>query len=258
MEQVLLNLFVNAWQAMPGGGDLFLKTENIILNESFVRAYDIEPGRYIKISVRDTGIGMDEKTRQRLFEPFFTTKEMGLVRGTGLGLASVYGIIRGHKGIINVHSEIGQGATFNIYLPASSRQAIRQDQISKEALRGNETILLVDDEENVTNVMSAMIKELGYQVIVACGGEEAVEIYRRMYGSIDLVIMDMIMPGCGGGAAIDQINAINPSVRVILSSGYSLDGEAQEIMNRGGVSSFIQKPFQLGELSRKIRATLEK
>lgn len=258
IEQVLLNLFVNAWHAMPGGGEIFLKTKNVVLEKSHVRGLEIQPGPYVKLTVKDTGVGMDEITRQRLFEPFFTTKEMGMVRGTGLGLASVYGIIKGHQGAISVQSERGKGATFTIYLPASFKNAVRESAVQKVMLRGRETILLADDEKSICEVVGEMIKGLGYDLFVAGSGEEAVEIYRSNPGAIDLVIMDMIMPGLGGGAAIDAIRHINPAARIILSSGYSLNGEAQEILKRGGMISFMQKPFEMAELSQKIRGILDR
>ncbi len=200
---------------------------------------------------------MDEITRERLFEPFFTTKEMGMIRGTGLGLASVYGIVKGHQGAINVQSERGKGATFNIYFPASFKEVICEPQPKKITKLGRETILLADDEANITEVIGAMIEELGYQLLTAGSGEEAVDVYLANSGRIDLVIMDMIMPGLSGGAAIDAIRTENPEARIILSSGYSLDGEAQEILSRGGNISFIQKPFELTDLSQKIREALD-
>ncbi len=255
MEQVLLNLFVNAWQAMPGGGALYLETGNIMLDEAYLKAFDIQPGPYVKISVTDTGMGMDEATKSRIFDPFFTTKEMG--RGAGLGLASVYGIVRGHKGAIHVYSEKGHGATFNIYLPASGKDAIIQEDRAGKLVRGHETILLVDDEQIITDVTGAMIRGLGYEVIIAQSGEEAVEVYMANQARIDLVIMDMIMPGAGGGTAIDKIHAINPGIKIILSSGYSLNGEAKHIMDRGGARAFLQKPFPFEDLSQKIREVLE-
>ena len=255
LEQVLLNLFVNAWQAMPGGGAIYLETQNMVIDESDVKAYDLAVGPYVKITVTDTGVGMDEKTRQRIFEPFFTTKEMG--RGAGLGLASVYGIVRGHQGTIHVYSEKGHGATFNIYLPASEDEVVTREQQAAKTVRGSETILLVDDEPMITDVTGAMIKGLGYQALIAHNGEEAVEVYRTRQDKIDLVIMDMIMPGSGGGPAIDRLLAINPQVKVILSSGYSLNGEAKAIMDRGGARAFLQKPFPFEELSVKLREVLD-
>ncbi len=258
MEQVLLNLFVNAWHAMPGGGEIFLRTENVVLEMARARALQITPGSYVRITVRDTGVGMDEITRQRLFEPFFTTKERGTVRGTGLGLASVYGIIKGHNGAIQVQSERGRGAAFHIYMPASFSELMVEDEPQAVALRGHGTVLLVDDEKGIIDVIGEMIRGLGYQLMTAESGEDAVNIYQRHASGIDLVIMDMIMPGMGGAAAIDAIRRINPNSRIILSSGYSLSEEAQNILNRGGAIRFIQKPFQLAELSQKILEVLDK
>ena len=254
MEQVLLNLYVNAWQAMPAGGSLYLETQNIDLDENSLRGDNVPPGRYIRISVTDTGVGMDEKTMQRIFDPFFTTKEMG--RGTGLGLASSYGIIKGHGGFIHVYSEKGHGSTFNIYLPASHRAVVELTVPTNEITQGSETILLVDDEQIIINVTQAMLEGLGYKVLTAHNGEEAVEIYKTKMDQINLVIMDMIMPGIGGGEAFDRIKAVNPAVNVILASGYSMNGMAKDILNRG-VRSFLQKPFRLNDLSEKIRSVLD-
>lgn len=253
IEQVLLNLFVNAWQAMPGGGSLYIETNNIMMEEPRVTFYDLKCGRYVKISITDTGVGMDEKTRQRIFDPFFTTKEMG--RGTGLGLASAYGIVKGHAGVITVDSERGQGATFTIYLPASSRTIAREESAEIEPAPGHETILLVDDEEVITDVTGRLLRELGYTITTADNGEEAIKLYTESHADIDLVIIDMIMPGISGSDTFDRLKAVNPSVRAILSSGYSLNGKAQDIINKG-VRAFLQKPYRLSDLARKIREVL--
>jgi PAS domain S-box-containing protein len=250
IEQVLFNLFVNAWQAMPGGGSLYLETSNVVLDDDYVKAFDCPPGPYIKMSVTDTGMGMDEKTRQRIFEPFFTTKEMS--RGVGLGLASAYGIIRGHKGIINVYSELGRGTTFNIYLPAAEARSIRTSPPAPSSPISRGTIFIVDDEKTNRDVTAALLKRLGYEVMTAEGGREAVVMYANNQDRIDLIIMDMIMPDMGGGEAIDRIRELNPQARVILASGYSINGEAKDILERGGALEFIQKPFQIQELSEKI------
>jgi PAS domain S-box-containing protein len=255
IEQVLLNLYVNAWQAMPSGGSLFLETKNIVLDENYVQPFNVKSGNYVKISVTDTGVGMDEKTRKRIFEPFFTTKEMG--RGTGLGLATVYGIITGHGGFINVYSQKGHGATFTIYLPASEKKVEKEKKPSSQLLKGTETILLVDDEEVVVNVSRMLLEALGYKVFMARSGQEALVVYEARKGEIDLVIMDMIMPGMGGENTIDILKTMNPDLKVILSSGYSLDGQATRIMERG-CQGFIQKPFSARELSQKIREVLGK
>lgn len=254
MEQVFLNLYINAWQAMPGGGNLYLETNNIVLDEDYVKAYDGSPGDYVKISVTDTGVGMDEKTRQRIFEPFFTTKEMG--RGAGLGMATVYGIIRGHKGFINVYSEKGQGSTFNIYLPASEQVEMERKTPKANMPKHFGTILLVDDDKMIRDVTGAMLKRVGYDVMTGQSGEEALVVYRANRERIDLVIVDMIMPEMSGGEVIDKLRAVNPAVRVILSSGYSLNGEAKGIMDRGDAQAFIQKPFQIQELADKIQEAL--
>ena len=255
IEQVLLNLYVNAWQAMPSGGDLYIETHNVTLDEHYSRAYNTMPGRYIKISVTDTGVGMDGKTKTRIFEPFFTTKSMG--RGTGLGLAMVYGIIKGHKGLINVYSEKGVGTTFNIYLPATAGEAtIAEEEPAQVILKGKESILVIDDEEMVRNVTEAMLQSMGYRVIKAESGEEALNIYQSRHRMIDLVILDMIMPGMNGAETFDQLKTINRDVKVILSSGYSLNGQATDIIDKG-CRAFAQKPFSIAELSQKIRSVLD-
>ncbi|MGZ3593414.1 MAG: ATP-binding response regulator [Syntrophales bacterium] len=254
IEQVFLNLYVNAWQAMPGGGDLYLETANVTINKGYMKPFFVKPGRYVKISVTDTGIGMDEKTRERIFEPFFTTKEMG--RGTGLGLASVYGIIKGHKGIINVYSEKGHGATFTVYLPASEKEFVKEAHVPADAVKGEGTILLVDDEDMIVEVSRELLEVLGYHVHVAKNGRDAIEIYKEKQNEIDVIILDMIMPGMSGGEIFEVLKSINPDVRVILSSGYSINGKAKEIMKRG-CKAFIQKPFQMGDLSDKIQKVLD-
>jgi len=255
IEQVLLNLYVNAWQAMPSGGMLFLETKNVILDENYVRPFNVLPGNYVKISVTDTGVGMDEKTLKRIFEPFFTTKDMG--RGTGLGLATVYGIIKGHGGFINVYSEKGHGATFNIYLPTSEKKVEKEKKSPEKLLKGKETILLVDDEEVVINVSRMILEALGYKVFMARSGQEAIEVYKAKKEVIDLVILDMIMPGMGGENTFDVLKSINPDLKFILSSGYSINGQATRIMERG-CQAFIQKPFGARDLSQKIREVLDK
>jgi len=255
IEQVLLNLYVNAWQAMPGGGELYLETENVRLNKKYVRPFQVAPGRFVKVSVTDTGVGIDKKTQQRIFDPFFTTKATG--RGTGLGLASAYGIITNHGGIIEVSSEMGQGTTFTMYLPASKKGIEKEKKASDSFKKGTERILLVDDEEMILEVGQELLKALGYQVYTAGSGTEAVELFKKQKGSIDLVILDMIMPGMGGGEAYNRLKEINPDLKALLSSGYSLDGQAHEILERG-CNGFIQKPFDLTELSDKIREILQK
>ena len=254
MEQVLLNLYVNAWQAMPGGGEIYLETENVMIDEDYSKTYRIEPGRYVKISITDTGMGMDEATQQKIFDPFFTTKEMG--RGTGLGLASVYGIIKNHGGFINVYSEKGKGSTFNIYLPATESDVRGQrSEVSEDLKHGHETVLLVDDENMIIDVAKQMLEMMGYKVLTAKSGKEALVIYKQNMDKIDMVILDMVMPDIGGSEVYDRLKKINPEIKVLLSSGYSITGQASDILNRG-CNGFIQKPFSLKTLSRKLREIL--
>ena len=250
MEQVFLNLFVNAWQAMPGGGDIYLEAQNALLNGEQALFYDVKPGKHVKIVVTDTGTGMDAKTKERIFEPFFTTKGMG--RGTGLGLATVYGIIKGHGGMINVDSEPEHGTTFTIYLPASEKQVQREETPIDEIVTGTETILIIDDEKIVMEVNKELLESMGYTLYAAASGQEGLDIYTEKKDKIDLVILDMIMPGISGSDTFDRLRQINPKVKVLLSSGYSLTGKAQAIMDRG-CNGFLQKPFKPEELSGKVR-----
>lgn len=237
-----------------GGGELYLQTQNVTLDQAYVRALKVKPGKYVKVSITDTGIGMDKQTQKRIFEPFFTTKEMG--RGTGLGLASVYGIIKNHGGLIDVLSEKGRGTTFTIHLPASQKDTVKEKEPSAQVLRGNETILLVDDEEVVLDVCSDILRSMGYHVLTARSGAEALRIYEKNRDKTDLVILDMIMPGASGGETYDRLKRINPKVKVLLASGYSMNGQAKEIMARG-CDGFIQKPFTPKEISRRIREILD-
>ncbi|OPY86818.1 MAG: Blue-light-activated protein [Syntrophaceae bacterium PtaU1.Bin231] len=253
IEQVLLNLFINAGQAMADEGELYLETDNVLLSDAETMPHGVKEGKYIMFSLTDTGTGMDEETLVHIFEPFFTTKEPG--QGTGLGLASAYGIIRNHDGFIAVKSEPGKGSTFSIYLPATVREMDEEERWPERILKGRETILLVDDEEINIAIMKDILEKLGYHIFTAGGGQEATAIFMEKAREIDLVIMDMIMPGMGGAKTFDCLKEIDPDVKVIICSGYSMDGEAQKLLDRGCVS-FIQKPFQLPELSRKIREAL--
>jgi PAS domain S-box-containing protein len=255
IEQVLMNLYINALQAMPGGGDLYVQTENIIIDENYIKPYIIKLGKYIKVSITDTGVGMDKQTQKRIFDPFFTTKEMG--RGTGLGLASVYGIVKNHDGFINVYSEKGEGTTFNFYLPASDRKIIDEKELAEDILKGFETVLLVDDEDMIIEVGKPILEQIGYNVLIATGGKEALDIYEKNKQEIDIVILDMIMPGIGGGETYDRLKELNPQIKVLLSSGYSINGQATKILERG-CDGFIQKPFNVMDLSSKIRGILDK
>jgi len=254
IEQVLLNLFVNAWQAMPEGGDLFIETSIATLDEAYCQPHNLNPGRYCKLSVADTGIGMDEETRHCAFDPFFTTKDKEC--GTGLGLASVYGIVKNHGGIVHVLSEPNCGATFNIYLPLSTEDTVKKIVTNEKILKGRETILLVDDEPMVLNVAKSMLEKLGYDVLVSNNGPEAIDLVKKGDASVGLVILDLIMPGMDGGKTFDHLRELQPDLPVLLSSGYALDGHVLDIMDRG-CNGFIQKPFGLSLLSQKIRKILD-
>jgi len=254
LEQVLLNIFVNAWQAMAEGGELFLATSTVDLDEGACRVHQVEPGLYAMISVTDTGIGMDEATRQRIFDPFFTTKEKG--RGTGLGLASAYGIVKNHGGLITIESEPGHGTTVKICLPVSTNEVLQDKVLTERLIKGSETILLVDDEEMVIDVGQAMLENLGYRVISVGNGQAAIDAVIAQGMRLDLVILDLIMPDMDGGKTFDRIREIQPQMPVLLSSGYALNGQAEEII-RKGCNGFIQKPFNISDLSQKVRKVLD-
>jgi two-component system, cell cycle sensor histidine kinase and response regulator CckA len=254
IEQVLMNLYLNALQAMPGGGTLTTRTENVGIDTDQYHPYYVKSGPYIKIVIQDTGVGMSAETQQRIFDPFFTTKEMG--RGTGLGLASVYGIVKNHEGFINVFSEKGSGTRFEVHLPASHKGLSTKEKFTEEFVEGEETILLVDDEDMIIDVGQRMLNKLGYQVYTAKDGKEALEVFEKHKDEIDVIVLDMIMPEMGGGETYDRIKKIKPGIKVLLSSGYSINGQATEILNRG-CNGFIQKPFNLQNLSQNIRSILE-
>jgi two-component system cell cycle sensor histidine kinase/response regulator CckA len=254
IEQVLMNLFVNAADAMPRGGDLILKTMNVTHKDMKGRPYKPKPGKYVLLTVTDTGSGIDSEIRDRIFEPFFTSKGFG--KGTGLGLASAYGIIESHGGHIDVFSEKDRGTTFNIYLPASENKSKREKEKPERLAMGEETILIVDDEPMVLEIGQEMLKVLGFKVLTARSGDEAVSICRKNKAKIDMVVLDMIMPGMDGGETYDILKKMNPELKVLLSSGYSIDGRATEILDRG-CNGFIQKPFSAEQISSRIREILD-
>jgi two-component system cell cycle sensor histidine kinase/response regulator CckA len=254
IEQVVLNLYVNAADAMPAGGTLTLQTAHVTHEEIQSKVYEPKPGEYVLLRVSDTGSGMNEETRRRLFEPFFTTKAMG--RGTGLGLASTYGIVKGHGGYIDVESQEGKGSTFRIFFPATKKEIEHTVYFSGDLVTGSGTILLVDDEELVLATAAKVLKRLGYTVIEARSGQEVVEVYRGNKDRVDMVVLDMIMPEMGGGEVFDKIKEINPDVKVLLSSGYSIDSQAKEILARG-CRGFIQKPFSVKEFSSAVKAVFD-
>ncbi len=254
IEQALLNLYINAADAMPEDGELTLKTNNSSHKNINGRHFAPKSDNHVMLSVADTGAGMDKSTMKRIFEPFFTTKNMG--HGTGLGLASVYGIVKAHNGYIDVDSRKGHGTTFKVYLPASGIKLQKAVKIPEELIKGTGTVLMVDDEEVILEVGSELLKTIGYKVLTAIDGKEAIEIYKKNMDKIDIVLLDMIMPDMGGGKIFDIIKKVNPDAKVLLISGYSLDNQVAKILNRG-CNGFIQKPFDLNELSGKIRKVIQ-
>ncbi|MBT8370001.1 MAG: response regulator [Deltaproteobacteria bacterium] len=253
IEQVLINLYLNAWHAMPAGGDIYIQTENIFLSHAYCQPFGVSAGNYVKISVTDTGVGIAAENIERIFEPFFTTKDVG--KGTGLGLASAYGIIKNHKGIIRVYSEQNHGTTFNIYLPSSDIPVEKDIEIPSELLKGNESILLVDDEEGTLQVEILMLKKLGYTVFPARSGQEAVRLYKQKAMKLDLVALDVIMPDMNGRETYDALKKINSEVKVLLVSGYAINNQIEELMDQG-CQGFIQKPFDIVKLSQKLKEVL--
>jgi PAS domain S-box-containing protein len=253
IEQVLLNMFVNAADAMPNGGRLLLKTDNVTHRKIPSKGYAVQPGEYVRLRVVDSGLGIDPKIIDRIFDPFFTTKKMG--RGTGLGLASAYGIVKGHNGYIEVESTPGAGTTFFVFLPATEMRPDAAEDHPRQLLDGSGTVLLVDDEEAVLEVTAELIRRLGFTVLCARSGKQALEIFARERDRIDVVIVDMIMPEMSGGEVFDQLKRASPRVKVLLASGYSIQGQAREIMDRG-CDGFLQKPFTVDDLSVRLRSII--
>ncbi|HWS14849.1 MAG TPA: PAS domain S-box protein [Candidatus Methylomirabilis sp.] len=251
LDQVVMNLAVNACDAMPDGGRLKIATERVFLDEAFCRDREgMTPGNHILLSVGDTGIGIPPENLERIFDPFFTTKPQG--KGTGLGLSMVFGIVRNHGGCVDVRSEAGAGTEFRVYLPESGAGAPKETvEMGGSLPRGRGRILLVDDQETVREVARDMLEALGYEVITACDGLEGVSRYRELWREIDLVVVDMVMPNLSGGDCFRRMKEINPKARVVLSSGYSMEGAIQDVM-REGILAFIQKPYHLEELSRVV------
>lgn len=257
IQSALLNLGVNARDAMPEGGALTFATAEVDLDDKAAQALSepIIPGRYVEIRVSDTGVGMTPEVIAHLFEPFFSTKPRG--KGTGLGLAAVYGTVRAHRGAIEVQSAPGGGTAFRVYLPVSGETSAPTRVEERRTSTGAGCILLVDDEKIIRNMARDMLKELGYDVLTAADGEEALEVFRRERDRIILVILDVVMPKCNGPEAVRAMQAIVPGVRILLSSGFDFDTATRDLMSEG-VAGFLQKPFRITELSRKITEVLGK
>ncbi len=253
LQNAILNLALNARDAMPRGGDLIFSTDVVQVDKSYKKnsAFKVTEGSYIQICVTDTGTGMDKKTQKHAFEPFYTTKEQG--KGTGMGLAAVYGTVKNHNGFVNIYSEPGKGSTFKVYLPLAESETSHSEVkgISAPAKTGAGHILLVEDDEMLRDAATAMIEALGYEVTVCADGKDAVTFYKKSWEKVDLVLLDMVMPVMDGRDTFIAMRKINPEIVALLSSGYSLNGEAKSILEEG-VKGFIQKPYRKSELAEKI------
>ena len=252
MEQVLMNLCVNAKDAMPEGGTLTVETANVRLSEEDCRPYPGRvPGAYVRLSVADTGIGMDEATQQRVFDPFFTTKEVG--EGTGLGLATVYGIVQGHQGMVDLRSRVGEGTVFYVYLPAMEEEVEEVGPLEHMAAPGgHETVLLVEDGESVLNLGRRALERYGYRVYIARDGEEALDVYREHRDEVALVISDAVMPKMGARELLARLQEMDPKMKMLVVSGYRQDAEME------GTAGFVQKPYAIPELLRRVREALDR
>jgi two-component system, cell cycle sensor histidine kinase and response regulator CckA len=252
-----MNLVVNARDAMPAGGKLTIETNNVQVGEAFTaKQLAVQPGAYLMLSITDTGVGMDEATQSHMFEPFFTTKMPG--RGTGLGLATAYGIIRQSGGAIRIQSELGQGTTVRIYLPMAEakHQPVVEKPAPVESYNGAETILLVEDEARVRKLIVDVLTSRGYQVLEATRGEEAVRVCKSYSGSIDLAVVDVVMPEISGPDVVRQISALRPDIHVLYISGYTDEAVVHHGISESS-ASFLQKPFLPDALARKVRAVLD-
>ncbi len=258
IEQVLINLCLNARDAMPNGGQLLIETSNIELGPEFCRRNAaVSPGRYVQLCVSDTGIGMDAATMERIFEPFFTTKGQG--KGTGLGLATAFGIAKQHLGHIGVYSELGKGTVFRVYLPASEGSAEALPEIVQAEIRGgSETILLAEDHEGLREMSHQVLSSLGYSIVLARDGREAVEQFAASSQRIALLVLDVVMPRLGGPDALEQIRQMNPAIPIIFTSGYSEESELLSSLISRGAAHLLQKPYAPKDLARKIRDLLDK
>ncbi|MCP4748844.1 MAG: PAS domain S-box protein [Desulfobacteraceae bacterium] len=252
--QMLINLYINAAEAMPDGGDLYLQSENIYSDKSRTNVNEVPPGCYVKLSITDSGPGLEDGVKDRIFEPYFSAN--GQNRSEGFGLAAVYGTIKSHKGFINVYSEKGHGASFNLYFPALTTQQPVSAHTAP-LVKGGETILLVDDDESVARISRHILEKHGYRVFLAGTGNEAVELYNEYKNQIDLVILDMILPDINGDQVYKKLIQLTPNLRVLLTSGYNVNKQISMLLEKG-CSGFIQKPFQIHPFILQIRKILDK
>ena len=258
LEQIVINLAVNARDAMPGGGRLSIETANVELDDSYALQHGVvRPGRYVMLAVSDSGVGMDEETKRRLFEPFFTTKAQG--KGTGLGLSTVYGIVKQSEGYVWVYSEPGKGAAFKVYLPRAEGRADAGSTLAPKGLPsgGSEKVLVVEDEEAVRYLTRVLLERSGYNVLDAANPHEAEAVFGKQTDSIDLLVTDVVMPGSSGPALFKRLAERQPGLKVLFMSGYTDDTMVSEgRLDTGG--AFIQKPFTADGLMRKVREVLDR
>lgn len=258
LQNIFVNLGINARDAMPCGGELIFRTATSELSKEYCekQPFEIKPGKYLKVAVQDSGIGMNKETQSRMFEPFFTTKPIG--KGTGLGLAAVYGSVKKHNGAINVVSEPDKGTTITIFLPLSKNDKVQNKKSQRNRLiKGTGKVLFVDDEDAILEIGTTMLSDLGYKVITKSNGNDALKYYKRYWDSVDLVLLDIVMPNMSGKEVFNEMKQINPDIKCVLSSGYSIDGEADKILKKGALD-FIQKPYCTEELSIVIHKALNK
>jgi CheY-like chemotaxis protein len=260
VEQVIMNLAVNARDAMPNGGTLTISTNSVEMNDAYVQTHpEARLGAFVCLRVSDTGFGMDSATRARIFEPFFTTKEVG--KGTGLGLATVHGIVKQHDGWVEVSSELGQGTTFNVFFPASSepvKAPLSEVALAVAVRGGNETILVVEDEPVLRDMAHLILQDCGYHVLEAGSGAEALQVWDRHPGGIHLILTDVVMPGgmTGRDLAV-KLMARHPSLKIIFTSGYNVEETNTDFFRRCG-ALFLQKPYTRPKLAKAVRDCLDK
>jgi CheY-like chemotaxis protein len=255
MDQILFNLVTNARDAMPKGGILTIETAAVVIDATFLKIHGFgKKGKYIEMTISDTGMGMDETTKGKIFDPFFTTKEVG--KGTGLGLATVYGIVKQHNGYITVESEPNQGTTFSIYFPAVKMKVNKEHDTAIPIKKGNETILIADDDNEVRHLVSEALQAYGYSTIEAIDGEDAIDKFKQNR-PIDLIVLDVVMPKKNGREVYEEIHIIDPHIKVLFTSGYTRD----IVLDKGiesGEFDFMAKPLLFDELLQKIREMLDR
>jgi len=258
IQQVLLNICINARDAMPGGGELMISTKSFDMDDDFCRMHEgSKPGGYVQITIADTGTGMDEVTRDKIFDPFFTTKDKDF--GTGLGLSMVWSIVKNHNGYIKVDSTPKEGSTFQVYLPVTDARTITELSPAKEReiQGGSEMILVVDDEEIIREMTQQALEEYGYRVLTCSSGKTAINLFKDLHNEIDLVIVDRIMPDMSGKETFIELKKLSPNVKVLLITGYGAESEVKDELELG-ICGLIQKPFQIADFCEEIRRIIEK